>query len=276
MIKTFTASDGYRWSYRHYQPQGEERSARIVAIHGIQSHGGWYERSCQFLSDSGFPVYFLDRRGSGLNEEARGDTPGFRRLLSDIAEFIESLKEENQAKKTFLLAISWGGKIATAFQRRYPGLCDGLALLCPGFYPSVGPSLGGRLRILFSRLIRPRRLFPVPLSEPTLFTETPRWLEFLKEDELSLRKATARFFVESVRLDMYLRWVPKHVKVPVLMMLAEKDRIIQNEPTRKLLDRFASEDRTLIEYPGAHHTLEFEENPEPFLHDLRDWFVKKS
>ena len=50
-------------------------------MHGIQSHAGWYEHSCRRLSEVGFAVSFLDRRGSGQNTEGRGDTPSFRRLL---------------------------------------------------------------------------------------------------------------------------------------------------------------------------------------------------
>jgi alpha-beta hydrolase superfamily lysophospholipase len=119
--------------------------------------------------------------------------------------------------------------------------------------------------------VAPRRLFPVPLNDPELFTATPRWQEFLRNDPLALRNATARFFIESVRLDWYLRPAAAHVTMPVLTLLAEKDRIIDNARTRTFLDRFPSRDKQVMEYPGAHHTLEFEQNPEPFIADVADW-----
>jgi acylglycerol lipase len=74
-----------------------------------------------------------------------------------------------------------------------------------------------------------------------------------------------------VRLDGYLRFVPKHVRVPLLLMLAGKDRIIKNAETRAYVERFASADKKVIEYEGAHHTLEFEPDPDPFLRDLLGW-----
>src|SRR5262249_36850892 len=126
----------------------------------------------------------------------------------------------------FLLAISWGGKLAVAFQRRHPGQVDGLILLCPGFAPRVGPSLRERLGIAWARLASPRRLFPVPLQDAELFTATPRWQRFIREDPLSLRQATARFFAASVFLDRALRSAPPHVRVPVLLLLGQKDRVI--------------------------------------------------
>src|SRR5438067_3429192 len=251
ILSAHTASDGYCWHYRHYP--ADRPLARIVYLHGIQSHGGWYEGSCAHLAAAGFPVYFLDRPGPGLNQQDRGDTPSFRRLLDDVAEFLHALKREKGEAKTLLLAVSWGGKLAAALQRRHPGLVDGLALLCPGFFPKVRPPFGQRLRILLARLFRPRRRFPIPLNDPELFTATPRWLDFLRHDPLSLHEATARFLVESVRLDAYLRFTPRHVRVPVLLLLAERDRIIDNARTADYVRRFAAPATDVIEYPGAHH-----------------------
>ncbi len=274
-VESFTAGDGYRWHYRRYEPPGAAL-ARVVCLHGIQSHGGWYEHSCRFLAASGFSVFFLDRRGSGLNEQDRGDAPSFRRLLDDIAEFLRWLRGQGDRTRTFLLAVSWGGKLGAALQRRHPGLGDGLALLCPGFCSRVRPALGERLRIFWAWLTASRRLFPIPLDDPELFTATTHWQQFLREDTRSLHFATARFLVESARLDGYLRFfVPRHVRVPVLMMLAGRDRIIDNARTRAFVERFASTDREVIEYPDAHHTLEFEPDPDVFLHDLRRWLLRQ-
>ena len=245
-------------------------------VHGIQSHAGWYEHSCRRLSEAGFAVSFLDRRGSGQNTEARGDTPSFRRLLDDIAEFLQPLRQQEPALPIFLAGISWGGKPVVALQRRHPGLCDGLALLCPGFRPQVRPTRKERLGILLSRLVSPRRMFAVPLSDPQLFTASPRRQQFIRDDSLSIRRATARFFVESVRLDLYLHFAVSHIDVPILLLLAEHDRIIDNARTRAVFARFPAADKEVHEYAGAHHTLEFEENPEPFLTDLLDWLNRQS
>ena len=163
-----------------------------------------------------------------------------------------------------------------ALQRRHPGLVGGLALLCPGFFAKVRPSLGERLGIVWSYLTSPRRLFPVPLNDAELFTASPEWQQFLRDDPLSVRQATARLLAHSVRLDGYLRFVPKHVTVPVLLLLAGQDRVIDNDRTRRFVESFASGDKTVIEYPEAHHTLEFEPRPHRYLDDLITWLGKHS
>jgi alpha-beta hydrolase superfamily lysophospholipase len=271
-IETYTTSDGYVCHYRRFQSP-EPPKACVVCIHGIQSHGGWYEHSCQRISDAGYDVFFLDRRGSGLNTLDRGDAPGFRRLIDDLAEFIESRLREPRLNNgpVFLVAISWGGKLGIALQRRHSGLIRGLALLCPGLYAKVRPTLRQRLGIAKARFFSPRKQFLIPLNDPALFTTSPKWQQFIREDPLALRTATARLLVESLRLDGYLRVCRKHATIPVLLMLAEDDRIIDNARTRRFFDTLSSTDKTVIEYRGAHHTLEFEPEPTVFISDLIRW-----
>ena len=134
-IEKFTASDGYGWHYRYYAPpSGSPPLGQFVFLHGIQSHGGWYEHSASRLSQAGYAVYFLDRRGSGLNNADRGDTPSYQRLIDDVVEFAAQLP----SLPSFLAAISWGGKVATAVQSQKPGRFQGLVRACLVFSKSAG------------------------------------------------------------------------------------------------------------------------------------------
>src|SRR5439155_3560464 len=167
--------------------------------------------------------------------------------------------------------VSWGGKLAAGLPRRHPGLADGLVLIAPGLRPRVRPPLGHRLRIMISRFVAPRRRFPIPLNNPELFTASPDRRRYIRDDSLSLRDASARLLFESGRMDVYLRFAARHVTVPVLLLLAQHDRIVDNVATRRLVARFPTTDKSVIEYPNAHHTLEFEPGGPPFLDDLIGW-----
>jgi alpha-beta hydrolase superfamily lysophospholipase len=268
-LETHHASDGYCFYLRHYLPAGQPR-ARLVFTHGIRSHGGWYGRSCAAFTRAGFEVFFLDRRGAGLNTARRGEAPNFRRLLDDVAEFVQQLRNERGWLPIFLCGISWGGKLAVGLPYRKPGLIDGIVLLCPGLAPKVAPPLLGRARIALARVLRPDRLFPIPLNEPELFTASGEWQKFIDADPHGLRTATARFLFSSFALDVYLRRAAKRVSVPAFLALAEDDRIIDNRATRKFVARFPGE-VTVTEYPHAHHTLEFEPADHPWVADVVKW-----
>src|SRR5262249_15867218 len=148
----------------------------------------------------------------------------------------------------FVVGISWGGKLAAALEAQHSGLTDGLALLCPGFCPRVRPSFLDRVRIGLAGVTETSRAYPIPLSDPELFTATPEWQDFIRNDTLGLRKATARLLVQSVRLDYELRRAARRIVVPIVVMLAGRDKIIDNIRTRRFVGRFASSDKEIIEY----------------------------
>ncbi len=273
-IGTFRASDGYTFYYRYYAAVGRPQ-ARLVWLHGIRSHGGWYVRSCRRWAACGYDTYFLDRRGAGWNTAHRGDAPGFRRLLDDVAEFVRTLRLHRPWLPLWVGGISWGGKLALGLPYRRPGLVDGLILLCPGLAPRIRPPLGQRLRIALAARLRPTRLFPIPLNEPELFTADPQWQQFIAADPHGLRQATARFLFQSFALDIYLRRACRHVRCPVYLALAGDDRIIDNAATRRLLAA-APAPLTVREYPQAGHTLEFEPPDHPWFDDLHAWLIQQT
>ena len=84
-----------------------------------------------------------------------------------------------------------------------------------------------------------------------------------------MRQATAAFFIASRRLDSLASRVRHRADGPPLrLFLAGQDRIIDNARTREFVRQLSWPDRQIMEYPNAHHTLEFEPDPEPFLADL--------
>jgi alpha-beta hydrolase superfamily lysophospholipase len=272
-VGLFPASDGYQFYFRHYPAAGAPR-ARLVFVHGIRSHGGWYTRSGRALSEAGFDVYFLDRRGAGLNTAHRGDTPNFRRLLDDVAEFVQHLRAERGFLPVFVCGISWGGKLAVGLPYRKPNLVDGLVLLCPGLVPKIAPPIPRRARIAVARVFRPWKFFQIPLNETELFTASPKWRTYIDTEPHGLRQATARFLFSSFSLDIYLRRAAKRVTVPTFLALAEHDRIIDNSRTAAFVGRFPGPTET-VTYPSAHHTLEFERDDHPWLGDVVRWVEKR-
>jgi alpha-beta hydrolase superfamily lysophospholipase len=252
---------------------------RVVALHGIQSHSGWYAWSSSRIVQSGCELFFLDRRGSGMNEPARGDAADADTLIDDLLLFLTNLRWEEQVtgKKIPLvvLAVSWGGKLATAATARRPDLVDGLALLYPGLRARVRATWWQQLQLsLAEQLGIRRKRVPIPLEDPALFTGEPGWQDFIRNDPLALRDVSVSFLLANRRLDRLLAECPRAIRQPVLLMLAGGDAIIDNPATRRYVESFAASDRTIHEYAGARHTLEFEPGRDAFAADLINWLER--
>ncbi len=275
-IHSFEASDGYQYQYRHWQPTQSSPRAYIVMLHGIQSHSGWYTYSCDRLCQEGYDIRFLDRRGSGLNQEQRGHVLHPERLVGDITQFLADLHRERKRRNfdapIFLMSVSWGGKLAVVTAARRPDLVEGLALLYPGICARIKPKWNRVLKLkyaLWKGWVNAR--VNVPLGDPALFTHDPLWQKYINDDPLTLHRVSVGFLGASRELDKQASELLPQINCPLLLMLAGQDRIIDNDATRKLFEKVPSQQRTLIEYPEAAHTLEFEKNRDQFVKDLADW-----
>lgn len=269
---TFHASDGYPLAVLTWPTPGPLR-ARVVILHGVQSHAGWYHGLGRTLAESGFETYFPDRRGSGANRRERGHAPSSRRLLDDLAELLAMLKAREPKAPLALGGISWGGKLAVVAAGRHPEWVDALALICPGLHPRVGVSLSERLRVAAALLTgRSEKVtFPIPLNDPALFTANPDGQAFIASDPLGLRAGTAGLLAASFFIDRRVARIPRRVRQHCLLMLAGQDRIVDNDRTRAYFDRLASRHKETIAYPEGHHTLEFDPDPTLYARDLADW-----
>ena len=113
--------------------------------------------------------------------------------------------------------------------------------------------------------------FPIPLRRPSLFTDSPAWREFVAQDPLTLREVTWRFAREDRLMTRYAREAATFLYMPLLLMLAGRDRIVDNRRTRMFFAQAQSAKKTLIEYSNAAHTLEFEPEPTGYFGDLANW-----
>ncbi len=273
-IGEHVASDGHRLIFRRWEAFGEPRGT-VVALHGVQSHSGWYGWSSVKLASAGWNVRFLERRGCGMDPADRGHARGADRLVNDVVQFLRRAAHECAARSrdpTILLGVSWGGRLAACVAARYPELVDALALVAPGICARVRPSWRQRkLLALAVAAGKVRRTAPIPLGDPALFTADPRWQAFIRDDPLALREATVGFFAASAALEAEAKEAAERIACPTLLMLAGRDRIIDNAATRQWFARLAALDRTLVEFPAATHTLEFDACRERFVAQLVGW-----
>ncbi len=270
-IETYTAHDGRLLTLRHFEPAFEPLGT-VVLLHGIISHSGWYGASAGYLADRGFNVVALDRRGSGLNCELRGDVDRWTTWVDDVTTICETY---HQRGPVVLLGISWGGKLAPVVARSRPDLLAGFGMICPGLFAHQQPGVLKRSAMVASgKLGIHERRVAIPLQDPTLFTNSPKWQAFVRDDPLTLRQITLRFAREDHKLTRYARQSGKFIHTPALLVLAGRDSMVRNERTRAYLAELASDDTTLLEFKTASHTLEFEPAPIPFFDDLSDWVAR--
>jgi len=275
-IEQFVTSDGYRHHYRHWRPSGSRPKSYVVALHGLQSHSGWYGHSSGRLCEAGHEVLFVDRRGSGLNTRERGHARHHNRLTNDVVQILTEVRNrrnrEAPAAPVVLLGVSWGGKLAAVSTARRGELIDGLALLYPGIRSRFRASRWQRFKLSLAEAVEIEdKRIPVPLDDAGLFTTNVEKQAFIREDPLALRDVTVSFLSADRSLDAALSPAQNIIRCPALLMLAGQDRIIDNVVTREWFESLATQERRVREYPESGHTLEFESARDEFIVDLIRW-----
>ena len=263
-LRTLALGDGYETGVYVHEPPGRPNRLPVLYVHGIQSHPGWFAGSACALADRGHTVFQPVRRGSGDNRRGRGHARSARQLLRDVEAAGRLALRETGAKRLHLVGVSWGGKLLAC----YAGLNGGIAvasltMVAPGIVPRVDVSLWTKLRIAACLLFAPRASFEIPLSDVELFTDNEAMRQYLRDDPFRLRRATGSFLYASRTLDRMLRRLPDGaLAVPTTLILAARDRIIDNNRTRKVVDRL-TDGRAVVEEFQTAHVLEFEPDPTP-------------
>lgn len=275
-FRTWTASDGYVLQGRYWPPAPNHPPRTILYLHGIQSHGAWFEWSASVLAEYGAAVMLVDRRGSGLNEADRGDVVAAERWLADLDDLADAARGEHGGTLD-VVGVSWGGKLAAAWALARPACVRRLLLIAPGLFPLVDVGWIGRLRIAAALLTRPTTRIEIPLSDPALFTDNPAGRAFISSDPLRLTHATARFLYQSARLDGRIRRArPGSLAARTTAWLAGRERIVRNNAARNWLQRVGATPPDVALLGDAAHTLEFEPDRRPLEARLRAWAADRS
>lgn len=262
--------DGYKAYARYWQPLGSQRAA-ILYHHGIQSHCGWYEESARRLAAVGYAVLQVDRRGSGRNGSDRGHAESVDQLVSDSGAARDELFRRTGCDRYHVIGVSWGGKLAVSGYVLDPAGVDSLTLVTPGLFPKIGVSKPEMARIGFAMIYEQRALFDIPLNDPEMFTSAPKWQEFFRRDDLTLRQCTAGFYLASRRMDKVVSRLADSTPTPIHLFLAGDERIVDNEKTERFIHGLGWPQTRITRYKPARHSLEFEGDPSIYFRDLIDF-----
>jgi acylglycerol lipase len=269
--EAFRAADGTELAYIAYRRTAQAAKTAFVYLHGISSHAGWFDEPARMLTDRGFDVFCLDRRGSGINRENRGFLSGhlerYEMLLSDIRSLRGQL--ESWYENMFLIGLSWGGKLAVAYALTHPRDFRGLVLVTPGLRAKADMSLLAKARVVVSSLFSPKSSFDLPLRAE-MFTTTARHMQYIRNDPLRTRRVTASFFMQSRKLDRFIDAHIEELSLPVLLFLAGNDRIIDNEGVVSLLDRRSRSGLKIVRYEDQVHSIQFDA-PERMVEEIVKW-----
>lgn len=267
VIQTYTQSDNYQTHYRLWgQPKGDDV---IILLHGGISHSAWQAPLAEGVNlRSQISFIAVDRRGSGLNTVNRGHLPSKEREIEDMVSFIRSF--QGSYTRIHLAGWCFGAQVAAivASVLEKEGILSSFLMIAPGFafQERYGDVLSLTKHAMFEVLKEfdldpePTRAFmPVPL-QPTDFTDRADWHEFVLNDELRLWKVTeSTYKVWSELADWSHLALSEIEKLPVLVVFGNKERLVDNEVVKQLVQERVKSPVIRMETLETGHAIQFDE-----------------
>ncbi len=216
-------SDLAHLNIRRWQVDRSMRSRAVVlCLHGIESHGGWFETFATDLVAAGVDCLTYDRLGNGLNLTSSVST--LNQMMSDLKQLMSIL--QNQYEQVVVFGMSWGGLFAAhavaqgVIEPRYS------ILMVPGIYSHRNLSFTQLLKVLKCMVFGSDTEIPIPIDIED-FSKQDAVRTIIKNDPMRRSRVPASLLLATQKMRIKVRGA----KLPsdrTEVWLAEFDEIIDN------------------------------------------------
>ncbi len=258
---------GLKLFVRSWRPGGRSRAA-VMIVPGFNSHSGHYLWVGEQLAREGLATYALDLHGRGRSDGERYFLNSLDDYLSDVGALLRLVTAGEPGLPVFLLGHSAGGVISCVFtlqnQKELAGLiCESFAFQVPA--PKFALAVIKGLSYLAPHV-------PVLRLPNKEFSRDPNVVAALDADSLIADEVQpTKTVAELVRADERLKWEFPLIKLPVLILHGDDDKVTKPAGSRFFYEKAGSSDKTLKIYEGHYHDLLNDIGKEVVIDDIKAW-----
>jgi lysophospholipase len=240
--------------------------AVIVLVHGAGEHHGRYEWVINQLNEHGYYVIAGDLPGQGNNYKKQGHINSFTEYIETIESWVKQALQIGVP--VFLFGHSMGGlaTIRTMTERKLP--VKAVILSSPCVKLMSPPPLPLNIASKALNVVTPTLRVPSGIRKGT-GTRNSEILERDENDQLRVKKVSIRWYRQLVKaMNLVEKKISKFPNVPLLVMQAGDDLIVNQKSVEKWFNRLSLSDKTYKEWPGLYHEVLNEPEREKVLHYL--------
>ena len=274
----FITADGAFLPLHAWTPKDGKPRAVILALHGFNDYGAFFDAPGRYLAGEGIASYSYDQRGFG-NGPRRGYWAGVPAYLEDLREVSRLLRARHPDIPLYLLGESMGGAvILAAMSGDGPPEADGVILAAPALW--ARETMPVPLRAL---------LWTVTHTVPW-FKATGRGLNVKPSDNIEMLRALGKdpLVIKETRadavwgltnlMDAAYASAPRF-RTNALFLYGAHDELIPRDPTGAFLAARPPEARrvqTIALYENGWHMLLRDLEGETVWRDIAAWIAKPS
>lgn len=266
--EVFAASDGTSLYGRSHRPARGDVRGVVVFMNGLKDHGDHYAAFSQRLALRGYATYAFDLRGHGRSAGPRVAIPRFDDAVSDLAQYVERVRQREPGKPVFVFGHSLGGAVVASYAADRDPAVAGIVLSAPAL-AFADPAVQVAAIRTFDALAP-----DAPLLDPKHadFSRDPAIVRDMARDPLIHQPGGPVHTAAELLGALGRLWShPERVRVPLLALHGTADRLTAPSGSRDLVARAGSADRTLRLYDGLFHDLLHEPEAAVVERDITAW-----
>lgn len=268
-------ADGVRLPLRAWRPKEGAPKAVVVALHGFNDYGNFFDAPGKFLAERGIAAYAYDQRGFGAAPQA-GVWAGMPAMRDDARTAARLIRARHPGLPLYLLGESMGAAVLmTAATSNDPPAANGYILSAPAVWARTTMPW-------YQRAVLWLGVHTIPWV-----TVTGRGLNIVPSDNIEMLRALGRdpLVIKETRIDAIYGLTnlmdaalesSSRFDARALILYGEKDEIIPKRPTYLMLTRLppsATERRKVAIYGTGYHMLLRDLKAEIPLKDIAAWIA---
>ena len=256
--------------YASFIPDTAPKAA-VALVHGIGEHMGRYSHVVEVLVQRGYAVYSIDHRGHGESQGRRALVERFEYFVDDLRLLVDKMQAAHPELPVFMIGHSMGGLIAFHYAARFQHELAGLVLSGPALQVDAPPHLRRVARVL-GTLVPWLPVAPVAKGPESALSRDPRIQELFDADPLVYKKKVkAGMGYQLLKAVVEAQVLMAELKLPLLVMQGEADRIVNPAGAKRLYAEASSADKTLKLWAECRHEIFNELEKDEIIAFAADW-----
>jgi alpha-beta hydrolase superfamily lysophospholipase len=250
----------------------------VALLHGYAEHAGRYAHVARGLNERGISVFAVDLRGHGKSSGVRGHVDRFEEYHHDVDALMLETQARTKDRPIALLGHSMGALLAIDWLLKGNGRdLAGVVLSSPflGIALEVNP-LKIALGKVTSRLV-PQLALSSGLKGKDACRD-PAIADLYDRDPLNNKKATTRWFTESMDAIERAHRRAGELDVPLLLLYGGADRIASANATDRFARALRCEGRIVERLADHYHEIlnEPKEIRDPLIDRIAKWLLERA
>lgn len=261
----------FRLYWQRWLTDGPPRGI-VVIVHGVGEHSGRYKNVAAPLVANGYSVWGYDHRGHGRSSGRRIHVDRWGDYREDLQSVLDLVAHSEPAKALFLYGHSMGALVVLDFLLHHPQRVQGAIVSGAPMEPA---GVASPWQIVVARALSawcPG--FPLRLNlDSTTLSRDPAAVQAYRSDPLVTGRTTVRWGTETLAAVARVKARAAELRVPVLLIHGEADRLNLPRGSRVLRDAIAGAELQI--YRGAYHEAHNDLEHMRVAEDVRQWLNRR-